>query len=89
MAANRRRRGRHRGGPHGGDKLGLIREKGRGRRCGAGERGAGGELVVVSWPPAQQGEGAGIGWHGHGMAPVAMIGPVEEKRKDFAKTPLA
>ena len=37
VAANRRRRRRHRGGQHGEARVGSIREKGRGRRGGAGE----------------------------------------------------
>ena len=47
-------------------------------------RGAsGGPLIVAAGE-----RGGGGRRHGHGMAPVAMVGPVEEEEKNFTKNPL-
>ena len=50
-----------------------------------------GVQVVAGRLGLQQGRGGGQHrQHGHGMAPVAMVGPVEEgKKRNFTQTPLA
>ena len=46
-----------------------------------------GVLVVGVLASSTAGEGASIGRHGHGMAPVAMVGPVEEGKNRISHKP--
>ena len=66
--------------------LGKKRERERGEQGGKGAGELPGRLGVVL-TSSTAGEGTGRVRHGHGMAPVAMVGTVEEEGKGFCENP--
>ena len=81
VVTNRRRRHRHRGGPHGGKaRFGSIRKKGEGKEMRAGERRGG-----APYRPGPQQHGAAR-CGGGGMAPVPWP-PLWRRKKEVRENP--